>query len=64
MSFGMWTRMDPKEARISLDGGKHWRNMANTIEPSVCGGDAALCHIIVVKFEDIKLKKSSKKFKM
>jgi len=23
----------------------HWRNLVNTIEPSVCGGDVALCHI-------------------
>ena len=25
--------------------GVHWRHMANTTEPSVCGGDAALCQI-------------------
>jgi len=24
-----------------LDGGAYWRNLANTIELSVCGGDAA-----------------------
>jgi len=23
----------------------HWRNLANTIQPSVCGGDAAFCQI-------------------
>ena len=23
----------------------HWRHLANTIEPSVCGGDAVLCQI-------------------
>jgi len=23
--------------------GAHWRHLANTIEPSMCGGDAALC---------------------
>jgi len=23
----------------------HWRHLANTIEPSVCGGDAVLCKI-------------------
>ena len=28
-----------------LDGGAHWRHLANTTEPSVCGGDAALCQI-------------------
>jgi len=25
--------------------GAHWRHLANTIEPSVCGGDAVLCQI-------------------
>jgi len=29
----------------AIDGGAHWRNLANTTEPSVCGGDAALCQI-------------------
>ena len=24
--------------------GVHWRHLANTTEPSVCGGNAALCH--------------------
>ena len=26
-------------------GRTHWRNLAKAIEPSVCGGDAALCQI-------------------
>jgi len=26
-----------------LDGGAHYRNLANIIEPSVCGGDVAFC---------------------
>jgi len=25
--------------------GAHWRHLANTTEPSICGGDAALCQI-------------------
>jgi len=25
--------------------GSHWHNLANTTEPSVCGGDVALCQI-------------------
>jgi len=25
--------------------GAHWRHLANTTEPSMCGGDAALCQI-------------------
>jgi len=26
-------------------GGTHWRHLVYAIEPSVCGGDAALCQI-------------------
>ena len=29
------------------DGGAYWRRLANAIETSVCGGDAALCQITV-----------------
>jgi len=43
MPFGAWTRVDPRNH--VLDGGARWRNLANTIEPSVCGGDAALRQI-------------------
>jgi len=25
--------------------GAHWRHLANTTEPSMCGGDSALCQI-------------------
>jgi len=25
--------------------GTYWRSLANTIEPSDCGGDAALCQV-------------------
>jgi len=28
-------------------GRAHWRHLANTIQPSVCGGDAVLCQIIL-----------------
>ena len=40
----------PKEAQVQsssmgLHGWTHWCHLANTIEPSVCGGDAALCQI-------------------
>jgi len=28
-----------------LDEGAHWHHLANTTEPSVCDGDAALCQI-------------------
>jgi len=30
--------------------GIHWRHMANTTEPSVCGGDAALFQITLTTF--------------
>jgi len=45
----------PKEAQVqsySPDGTNvpsrraHWRNLANTIEQFVCGGDAALCQLL------------------
>ena len=40
MPFGTLTLVDP--IKHVLDGGVHWRNLATTIEPSTCGGDAAL----------------------
>jgi len=43
MPFGLWTRVGPRN-RV-LDEGAHWRQLANTTEPSMCGGDAALCQI-------------------
>jgi len=39
MPFGIWTRVGPK--KHVLDGDAHWRHLANTSEPSVCGDDAA-----------------------
>ena len=44
MSFGMWTRVD-NGSIIMLDGTAHCRYLANTIEPSMCGGDAVLCQL-------------------
>jgi len=35
----------PKEARIRPTWGAHWRNLANTAEPSMCGIDAACFQI-------------------
>ena len=40
MPFGLWTRVGP--GKHVLDGGAHWLHLANTIEPSVYGGDAAV----------------------
>ena len=43
MPFGMWTWVGPR--KHALDRAAHWRNLANTIEPSICAGDAALRQI-------------------
>ena len=43
MSFGLWTWVGPR--RHVFDGGAHWRHLADTIESSMCSGDAALCQI-------------------
>jgi len=52
--FRWWTRMDWRKhtldrirqvAPTCSHGRAHWRHLANTIEPSVCGSDAALCQI-------------------
>jgi len=52
--FGLWTRVGGMKqkfnrirqvAPICLHGRAHWRNLASTTEPSVCGGDAALFQI-------------------
>jgi len=40
MPFGMWTWVGPW--KHVLDGGAQWRILANTIEPSMFGSDAAL----------------------
>jgi len=39
MPFGLWTRVGP--GNHVLHGGTHWCNLANTIEPYMCSGDAA-----------------------
>ena len=39
MPFGLWTRVGPKK-RV-LGGVVDWRHLVNTVEPSMCGGDAA-----------------------
>jgi len=39
MPFGLWTRMGlTKEGCIMW--GAYWRHLANTVEPSICCGDA------------------------
>jgi len=41
------TQQGPEPVRRQCWWGGYWRNLANTIEPSVCGGDVALCQITV-----------------
>ena len=35
--FGFWTWLGPM--KHALDGDAHWHNLANMIEPSMCGGE-------------------------
>jgi len=39
MLFGMWTGVGPR--KHVLDGAAHWRNLVNTTELPICGGNAA-----------------------
>jgi len=43
MSFGVWTWVGPR--KNVLVGGSHWRHLADTVEPSMRGGDAFFCEI-------------------
>ena len=47
MPFGLWTRVGRRKYVLH---GAHWRHLANTIEPSLCGGDAVLCRLIFNHF--------------
>ena len=54
MLFGTMSRVGP-ENDVS-DGGAHWCHLANTIKPSVCGGDAALCQItLITRFDYLRV---------
>jgi len=44
MSFRLWTLV--AEGSMCYMGA-HWRNLANTTEPFVCGADVDLCQIIL-----------------
>ena len=55
MLFVLWTRLDPrKQVRRRA----HWRNLAKTTEPSVCGGNAALCQLTLTTCYYIVLRAS------
>jgi len=44
LTFGLWTLVCQRKHRCP-HGIAHWRNLANMIEPSICGGNAALCQV-------------------
>jgi len=39
------TQQRTEPVRCECRSGAYWRNLANTIEPSMCGGSAAFCQI-------------------
>jgi len=54
LPFGLWTRVGRRKhkfnrirqmAPMCSPMWAHWRHLANTIEPSVCGGGGVLCPI-------------------
>jgi len=54
LPFGLWTRVGQRKQTFNdicqmtpmcPQGRVHWRHVANTTEPSVCGGDAVLSQI-------------------
>jgi len=59
LPFGLWTRVDRGKHKFNRvrqvtpmcpRGRVHCRNLANTIELFVCGGDAALCQITLITY--------------
>jgi len=58
VSFGLWTRMGRRMYKFNrirqvapvCPHGKAHRYLANTTEPSICGGDAALCQITLTTY--------------
>jgi len=59
--FGLWSRVGRKKhsfnrirhvAPMCHHGRAHWRHLANTIKPSVCGGDIKLLRPLVVIVTD------------
>ena len=45
MPFGIVWDVDSGGLKKARGVYTHWRHLANTIEPSVCGGDATCCQI-------------------
>jgi len=64
LSFGLWIRVGRKKHKINRirqmasmcpHGRAHLRHLSNTIEPSVCCGDAALCQITLTTCFNIRI---------
>jgi len=56
LPFGLWTWVGERKHRFNRichvapmcpHKRAHWCHVASTIEPSVCGGDAALCGLML-----------------
>jgi len=54
LPFGLWTPVGRRKHKFSrirhvapmcVHEKAHWRHLANTVEPFVCGGDAVLCQV-------------------
>ena len=61
LPFGLWTRVGRRKHKFSYirqvapicpHGRARWRHVANTIELSVCGGDAVLREITLITCSD------------
>jgi len=59
LPFGLWTRVGRRKHKFSRirqaapmcpHGKAHWRHLADTIEPFVCGSNAVLCQITLTTF--------------
>jgi len=48
MPFWTWIQMGPRKHK--LHGGAHWRNLANTIAPSMFGSPAETAELIKMPF--------------
>jgi len=55
LPYGLWTCVGQSKHKFNHihqvvpmcpHGRAHWRHLANTIEPSVCGGDAVLRQLL------------------
>jgi len=50
MPFGWWTRVGRWNHVLC---GVHWRNLASTTEPFVCGGNVVLCQITLTTCQPV-----------